>query len=354
MLLQRRFQQGSSFAAKGVQNMDKNMNLGKRCIGALWLPVLMYLAMMIFCFANGKMYFGSIAMWRTLVGDTAIAATCAWGIGIQWQCGRFDFSGGAIMLLSAIIAGNVAKYYTGSNMVVFAAICIGLCMILSVGTALLYAYGRLPVSVSTITIALIYEAITPLVFNGSGVNLLANMKLKQFSQFPVVIIPFTAAFLAYWIFRTLTLTGKQSELLANNQQAAVNIGINEKKNVILSYAFSGFVFGCATMIYASTSIKSASFTSLSTVGALFTNILPVFIGLALAKYCGDSLGTLIGALTIALMNYGLKAVLSAEKGSALSMIFMGVFILVFNIITTPYGSRITEWYQEFRRKREIR
>lgn len=330
--------------------MDKNMNLGKRCVGTLWLPALMYLTMMIFCFANGKMYFGSVAMWRTLVGDIAVATTCALGIGIQWQCGRFDFSGGAIMLLSAIIAGNVAKYYANNNMALFAALCIGLCMILSVGTALLYAYGRLPVSVSTITIALIYEAITPLIFNGSGLNLLANMKLKQFSQFPLVLIPFAAALAGYWIFRTLTLTGKQSELLANNQQAAVNIGVNEKKCVILSYVFSGFIFGCATIIYASTSIKSASFTSLSTVSALFTNILPVFIGLALAKYCGDSLGTLIGALTISLMNYGLKAVLSAEKGSALSMILMGAFILVFNIITTPYGSRITEWYHKFRRK----
>ena len=116
------------------------------------------------------------------------------------------------------------------------------------------------------------------------------------------------------IYKRYTLTGKQSQLLTNNQGAAVDIGINEKKNVILSYVFSGIIFGCATMVWTSTTIKSASFTSLSTVSDLFTNILPVFIGLALSKYCGEAIGTVIGAITLSLMSYGLQAVLSAEFG----------------------------------------
>ena len=231
---------------------------------------------------------------------------------------------------------------------------MGLCVILSIGTALLYTYGRLPVAISTITAALLYEAVTPMIFGGSGVNLLANMTLRKMSAFPWAMIPFALAFFVYWFYRTCTMSGKQSELIANNQQAAVNIGINEKKNVIISYVFSGLIFGFATMIYASTEIKGASFTSLSTVGALFTNILPVFIGLALSKYCGDAFGTLIGAVTLCLMSYGLKAVLSAEVGSALSMVFMGIFILIFNIVTTPYGSKLTEWYQHYKKKRQMK
>ena len=35
-----------------------------------------------------------------------ISISCAMGIGLQFKNGRFDFSGGAIMLLSAIIAGR--------------------------------------------------------------------------------------------------------------------------------------------------------------------------------------------------------------------------------------------------------
>jgi ribose transport system permease protein len=193
-----------------------------------------------------------------------------------------------------------------------------------------------------------------LVFNGTGVNFIANMEMKKLATFPGVLIPFILAVLVYTFYKRFTLTGKQSQLLANNQNAAVDIGISEKKNVILSYIYSGILFGFATMIWVSSTIKSASFTSLSTVGELFTNILPVFIGLALSKYCGEAIGTVVGAVTLCLMSYGLQAVLSAELGSAITMVLMGIFVFVFNVITTPYGSVISVWYRSWKRRQEIR
>lgn len=72
------------------------------------------------------------------------------------------------------------------------------------------------------------------------------------------------------------------------QQAGVNIGINEQKNILVSYIYSGIILGLATMIYASTGIISASFSSLSSIGGMFTNLLPVFVGLILARFCGDT------------------------------------------------------------------
>lgn len=332
--------------------MNKKMGIGKRFIGTFALPLIMFTIMMIFCYSNGKMYYGTWNMWRTLIVRIAISTTCAMGIGLQFSNGRFDFSGGAIMLLSAIIGGNLAKNMN-NNVVLFAVICLVLCTVFSALVAALYVYGRLPVAISTITMALIYEAITPLVFNGIGINLIANMQMKKLSTFPGVLIPFLSALLVYAFYKKYTLTGKQSQLLANNQNAAVDIGISEKKNVILSYIFSGIIFGFATMMWASMSLKSASFTSLSTVGDLFTNILPVFIGLALSKYCGEAFGTLMGAVTLSLMSYGLQAVLSAELGSAISTVLMGVFVFVFNVITTPYGSVINAWYGSWKRKQAI-
>ena len=70
-----------------------------RIVGTLALPVAMYLIMMALCFSHGKMYFGTWNMWKTLIVDIALSVTCAMGIGLQFKCGRFDFSGGAIMLL---------------------------------------------------------------------------------------------------------------------------------------------------------------------------------------------------------------------------------------------------------------
>ena len=309
------------------------MKIVKRIVGALILPVAMFVIMYIACHTAGKTYFGTWTMWRTLIPSIAVSMTSAMGIGIQFKNGRFDFSGGAIMLLAAIIAGRLAQA-GGNSPVIFAVLCIVICVALSVGTSLMYVYGRLPIVISTIGIALLYESITPLIYGGAGVNLVATATLSQFSRFPLAVFPLVGAFAVYAVYSYLTVIGKQSRLLSNNQSAAVNIGINEPKNVIITYVFSGLIFGFATMLYASSGILKASYSSLSTVGSLFSNILPVFIGLMLARFCGDTIGTLLGSVTLCLMSFGLQAIFSAEMGSAITLVITGAFVLVINTVSS--------------------
>ena len=135
---------------------EKIQSILKNICGALVLPVLMYVVMMIFCFQNGKMYYGSVAMWRSLISTIAASATCAYGIGIQFKSGRLDFSAGSVMLLSAIIAGNVSQMF-GNNLIIFSLLCIFLCVLLNIGVAIVYIYGRLPIIIVTLGMALLYE-----------------------------------------------------------------------------------------------------------------------------------------------------------------------------------------------------
>lgn len=316
--------------------MNKGMDLLKRIAGTLMLPVAMFIIMKIICDANGKTYFGTLAMWRTLIVDIAVSVTCAMGIGLQFKNGRFDFSGGAIMLVAAIVAGTVSR--TNSSTLLFCVLCLVVCVVLSVIVALVYVYGRLPIMIATLGMALLYEAITPLIFGGGGINLVSVSFIKKLSTFPLVLIPFVGAVAVYAFYSYVTTTGKQSLLLAQNQQAAVNIGISENKNVILSYVYSGLIFGFATMIWASTGKHDASYSSLSTVGELFSNILPVFVGLYIGVFCGDTIGIIMGSLSICMMTFGLKAVLKAEMGSAVSIAMMGVFVFLVNLVAGQAGN----------------
>ena len=192
--------------------------------------------------------------------------------------------------------------------------------------------------IATLGMALLYEAITPLIFGGGGINLVSVSFIKKLSTFPLVLIPFVGAVAVYAFYSYVTTTGKQSLLLAQNQQAAVNIGISENKNVILSYVYSGLIFGFATMIWASTGKHDASYSSLSTVGELFSNILPVFVGLYIGVFCGDTIGIIMGSLSICMMTFGLKAVLKAEMGSAVSIAMMGVFVFLVNLVAGQAGN----------------
>ena len=316
-----------------------------RIVGTLALPVAMYLIMMILCYSSGKMYFGTWNMWKTLIVDIALSVTCAMGIGLQFKCGRFDFSGGAIMLLSSIIAGNIALKM-GNNVVMMCLLCVVCCVVFSLLVAIFYVYGRIPIVITTIGFAMLYESVTCLIYGSRGINIVSNMTLRVFSTYPWVIAPMVLAIAIYAFYSYCTVSGKQARLLANNQQAAVNIGIKEKKNVIVSYAFSGLIFGFATIIYIANAMHRAATTSMSTVGELFSNILPVFVGLIVGAFCGDTIGTIVGSLTLCLMSWGLKAVFSDELGAAICTICMGVFVLVINTIGAQ-GHRITAL---FRRK----
>ena len=319
--------------------MNHGMNRMKKIAGTLVLPAVMYAAMFILCYANGKTYFGTLPMWKTLVVNVAVSVTCAMGIGLQFKCGRFDFSGGAIMLVAVIVAGNIAKD-NGSSRIIFTVICLAVCIVLSLLVAVLYVFGRLPIIICTIGMALFYESLTCLLFDGGGIHLVSNTSLKAFSLYPLVLVPFIGSVVVYAFFSEATVSGKQSVLLSMNQQSAVNIGVDEKKNVFISYLFSGIIFGFASMIYATTELHSGAFSSLVTVGSLFTNILPVFIGLMLAKYCGDTIGIIMGSLTLCIMSYALGAVFTAEMGSAISIVITGLFILIVNVISAQGGNWI--------------
>lgn len=322
---------------------NKGLVILKKILGTIMLPAIMYIIVMIACFSNGKMFFGTWPMWKAIMASIAISITCAMGIGLQFNCGRFDFSGGAIMLLAAIIAGNTAKNF-GNNVLLFCVLSVGLCVIFSLLVGIVYVYGRLPIVIATIGMALLYESVTCLIFSGTGINLVANMDLKIFSAYPGVLIPTVIAILIYAFYTNVTVSGKEAQLLSRNQQSAVNIGINEQKNVLMSYLYSGLIFGFATMIYASTGLHGASFSSLTTVGELFTNILPVFIALMLGSFCNNTIGIIMGSLTLCLMSFGLTTVIDSDMGTAISSILTGIFVLVINVVSGQ-GANITRLFR---------
>ena len=118
--------------------MKKTLEILKRVAGTLMLPVIMVVIMKILCDANGYTFFGTTKMWQALIPSIAVSIACAMGIGLQFKNGRFDFSGGSIMLLSAIIAGSVVKYSGTGSLLLCGVLCVWLCVAFSGRVALLY------------------------------------------------------------------------------------------------------------------------------------------------------------------------------------------------------------------------
>lgn len=306
--------------------MAKKINVAdivRRFGVTLIFPVVLFFVMWIICAANGKndVYINS-ALFRYLIRDASITAIIALGIFSQFRCGRFDFSGGATMILSAIISANLAKLW-GLNGFLFVVVAVVCSMALSVLTGLIYILARVPIIIITIAITLLYESLTYIIFGGNQVNVLGQ-PFTDIGVYPLVIILLLVAVLFYSYITYFTRHGKECQLLARNQKVAVNSGVNENKNIILSYLVTGFILGLGACAYVAQNQVNPQ-SSLSTSGILFSYIVPVYVGLFVGSASCDVVGIVITAFGLSFMNYGLN-VMGVGAGGV-NQIIQGLFML---------------------------
>lgn len=308
------------------------MKIKKHLKGAMItaaVPLAMFLLMLAVTRSNGVTYYGQAEMWRTVFTQMGLSVTMACAIALHVRNGRMDFSSGITMLLP----GLLGTYYCIQNNLpptLMLIICIVLSVVLSLFTSLVYTITRLPIIICTIAITLLYESLTHIIAGGLGITILSNNILNIFGRMPVVVIIPIVAMLIYHVFTNWTIIGRQGNLLAKGQQVAVNIGIKENKNVLLTYIFSGIIFGMASVVYVSQN-KIDVQSNLSTASIYFSNIASVYMGLFLGKLTCDAAGIFAGALTIRLMNYGLNS-LGYGSGGWDNIVF-GIFLMTFWFIT---------------------
>jgi len=147
-----------------------------------------------------------------------------------------------------------------------------------------------------------------------------------FGRVPLIFIPTLLAVAVFLIYDHKTAAGRKGKVLSNNQNAGVNIGIDEKKNVLVSYVFSGIIIGLAATIYVSQNAVVAQ-SGLSTSGILFSYIVPVFMGTFIGLASNDVIGICIAAIGLSIMNYGLNCLNLGAGGW--QQIILGVFVLGF-------------------------
>lgn len=299
------------------------------------------------CFVNGNFIFLRKDLFVQVAVNSCQTICVALAIWMQLKNGRFDFSGGATMILAAILAGSYGKQ-TGSPFVALAVaviVAIVLCMI----TAAVYTIGRVPVIICTIGMTLLYESLTYLVVGGEGIRgFFSTAKLAVFGRVPGIFIPTALAIAVFYIYSNLTTAGRKGKILANNQSAGVNIGISEKKNVFASYLATGFIIGFAAIIYISQNDVNPQ-SGLATSGILFSYIVPVFMGTFIGIASNDVIGIAIAAIGMEIMNYGLNCLNLGAGGW--QQIILGMFVLGFYAFSAQ-SYKITNFFQNLTSKKK--
>lgn len=308
----------------------KGADIAKKLMAIFFLPVLVYLVLLIIDGTQGVVYniFSGDAL-ASILRRASYMTIVALGIGFQLKYGRFDFSGGAIIVVSATVGGVIADAL-GANWLVMTVFSIMTGVILSVINSLVYSIFRIPISVISLAMAYLFESLPGIILGGNaGPGITYNPSLNAIGTFPLILLPFFMAVILYVVYDKFTVAGRQSMLLNQNQLAAVNIGINEKKNTVICYVVTGFIFGLAGAIYAAQNFLGPITSPLQTTGTLFSNIIPSLFGLFLSRYINDGLGTFVGALTITILYYGLELIgVKSGMRTLCYACFLAAFILI--------------------------
>lgn len=278
---------------------------------------------------GGTNIYVSAASIQDIFQTSSLSVIIAIGVALPLSGGRWDFAPGAIMVVTGIIAGNIAI----NNHIGVIGL-IGLSLLIAVALSLfegmIYILFRVPTMIVSLGIVMLYEAVSGLLYDGSGVRLFMYEDLSVLARQPYCYIVMALVLLTFWILMKYTKFGFDTKSLGSNALLAVNNGVNEKKNILLTYLVVGLFLGVAALMNASKAVVAPE-SNLSSTNLMFSSMGAVLVGLYLSKYINMSLGLLSGTIAMSALSKGLTVY---GMPSSLNNIILGIFIVVFMGCTT--------------------
>lgn len=306
------------------------------------IPVIVYLFFMIICNLSGAAGFGVGDDFSTIVYTTLYTGLIALAMSYNLTCGRFDFSVGSTIVLSAIIGGNIVKdnHLNGWAML---AIIVLIAAVLGLISGAAYVLLKIPPMVVSIGVTMVYEACGLLFNRAKGVKMIGNAALI-FSKPPYSVLIVGAALVILIFLYNFTKFGYQWKMLRSGQKISVDIGINEKLNAVICYVIAGVLLGLAACMYLSKFGTVAPEIGLSSSSYFMSAFLPLFIGGAIEKYSDKNIGVLMGAFTQAIITSGFAKL---GLGSSLQTVLNGVIVMAFLVYTSnSYKIGLHRMYRE--------
>ena len=315
----------------------KSLRFAKNFLITIAAPVLVYLFFFILTrLVNPSSTFGVGSDMRTILYNMVYSGFIALAVSYNLTSGRFDFSVCSVLILSLIAGGNVAKELTNHVPAAIAPVVLVLCIVLvglvcGLVSGLIYITLKLPPMVTSLGVAMIFEAIGFSINNANGIKLLGRFDLLIWAQpkYSLLLLGIALVILIYLL--NFTKFGYDCRSLQTGQKNAVEVGVNEKLNSVVCYIIAGGLMACAGVLYLSQYGYIAPQTGLSSSSFIMSAFLPMFIGQALAPYSDRNIGTIAGAFCQACLSSGLVAL---GFSSSMKTVMDGAVVLLFLIYTS--------------------
>jgi ribose transport system permease protein len=226
--------------------------------------------------------------------------------------GGIDLSVGFTMGLSAVVTAHVFNWGSQFGNPVLSLLLavlagLGIAVVPGVINGMLIADLRVPPFIGTLGMYGVARGVAFLLARGTTVpvqgGLLGAIGNGEIAGFPNLVLLTIAILLVMHYLLSQTRYGQHIYAIGGNVNAALRAGINVRNNTIALYILSSLTAGCAGILYTA---KFSAGAAQAGEPVLLDSIAAVVIGGAsLFGGSGTVIGTVIGALIIAVIQYGL-------------------------------------------------
>ena len=272
-----------------------------------------------------------------VANQIAVIAIIAIGMSLVIITAGIDLSVGSLIALSAVVAALLIRRQGAEHASVFAMIvsCMTAMLVCSlVGTfsGLLITLCEIPPFITTLAMMLVASGLAYLLSQGQSIYQVPDSfiwlgRSTAFAGIPTAVILMLGLYAMAHVVMTQTLIGRYVYAVGGNREAARLSGVPVRRVFVLVYAVSGCLAGLGGVIMAS-QLKSGSPTY-GNMYELYVIASVVVGGTSLSGGEGRVLGTLIGALIIAVIQNGmnLTGVESYTQKVVLGAVILGAVLL---------------------------
>lgn len=262
--------------------------------------------------------------------------------------GGIDLSVGFTMGLAAVVVSHVANLATPvigdvPGLIVACAAAIGVSIIPGLVNGFLIAWLRVPPFIGTLGMFGVARGVAFLLAGGTTVpvsnDALSYLGNGSIAGFPVVVLLTIAAMLVLHYLLGQTRFGQYVYAIGGNRAATVRAGINVRGVTLRIYVLSAVCAGIGGILYAG---RFSAGAAQAGEPLLLDSIAAVVIGGAsLFGGSGTIVGTLIGALIVAVIQYGLVFI---DVEAFWQFVVVGVVIIISVLVDQSQrkGGRVDE------------
>ncbi|HCB90383.1 MAG TPA: branched-chain amino acid ABC transporter permease [Ruminococcaceae bacterium] len=311
--------------SKELTKKRKTSRFNSSYAGIVWLLLLVLVFWGIFKILAPS-NFGSGSKLLSYLQSSLIYAVGGCGLYFICVMGLWDFSIGANIVLSSVLACFFAEKFGYAGLILAPILCGTLVGLLN---GIVYIKLRIPSMIVTVGLALIYESLS--VFATQGQEQILGITYRAFGSYPANLILALCAFFLAGILIHYTKIGTYTYAIGSNEFVAKNMGVNVDKYKALAFVLCGFFAGVMSILTISYGTSMTSASSMSSMSRNFTPLMGTFFGLAFRKYGKPIIAIVIGEFIISLIFNGFVAI---GAPTTIQNVVTGAALLLIVMITT--------------------